>query len=311
MTAIEVSGLVKQFKQHRALDQLSFSVPEGSVFGFLGPNGAGKTTTIRILLGLAHADGGSASVLGADVLTDPQQVAPQVGFLPDVPSFYPWMRADEYLRFCASLFGLSGTATTRRVDLLLELAGLQGVATPIGGFSRGMKQRLGVAQAMINSPRLLILDEPTSALDPMGRHDVLNLITALRGSTTIFFSTHILSDVERVCDRVLVLASGRAVAADRTEALRARYGGSQKLRVELVEQHAALPEALAGEHWLTGLERRGEAWMIDVIDMTAAHHRLPGIVASQGWGLRRLEPVEASLEDAFVQLIENQQGVAS
>ena len=114
MTAIEVSGLVKQFKQHRALDQLSFSVPEGSVFGFLGPNGAGKTTTIRILLGLAHADGGSASVLGADVLTDPQQVAPQVGFLPDVPSFYPWMRADEYLRFCASLFGLSGTATTSR-----------------------------------------------------------------------------------------------------------------------------------------------------------------------------------------------------
>ena len=191
----------------------------------------------------------------------------------------------------------------QRFDLLLELAGLQGVATPIGGFSRGMKQRLGVAQAMINSPRLLILDEPTSALDPMGRHDVLNLITALRGSTTIFFSTHILSDVERVCDRVLVLASGRVVAADRTEALRARYGGSQKLRVELVEQHAALPEALVGERWLTGLERRGEAWMIDVIDMTAAHHRLPGIVASQGWGLRRLEPVEASLEDAFVRLI--------
>ena len=114
----------------------------------------------------------AVALVGADVLTDPQQVAPQVGFLPDVPSFYPWMRADEYLRFCASLFGLSGTATTRRVDLLLELAGLQGVATPIGGFSRGMKQRLGVAQAMINSPRLLILDEPTSALDPMGRHDV-------------------------------------------------------------------------------------------------------------------------------------------
>lgn len=311
MTAIEVSGLVKQFKQHRALDQLSFSVPEGSVFGFLGPNGAGKTTTIRILLGLAHADGGSASVLGTDVLTDPQQVAPQVGFLPDVPSFYPWMRADEYLRFCASLFGLSGTATTRRVDLLLELAGLQGVATPIGGFSRGMKQRLGVAQAMINSPRLLILDEPTSALDPMGRHDVLNLITALRGSTTIFFSTHILSDVERVCDRVLVLASGRAVAAERTEALRARYGGSQKLRVELVEQHAALPEALVGERWLTGLARRGEAWSIDVTDMAAAQHRLPGIIASQGWGLRRLEPIEASLEDAFVQLIQKQQGAAS
>ena len=302
MTAIEVSGLVKQFKQHRALDQLSFSVPEGSVFGFLGPNGAGKTTTIRILLGLAHADGGSASVLGADVLTDPQQVAPQVGFLPDVPSFYPWMRADEYLRFCASLFGLSGTATTRRVDLLLELAGLQGVATPIGGFSRGMKQRLGVAQAMINSPRLLILDEPTSALDPMGRHDVLNLITALRGSTTIFFSTHILSDVERVCDRVLVLASGRAVAADRTEALRARYGGSQKLRVELVQTRATFPEALAGQTWLNGVTRSDDGWVLDITDLATAQHRLPEIIASNGWGLKRLDSQEASLEDVFVRL---------
>lgn len=308
MTAIEVTGLVKQYRHQRALDGLSFSVPEGSIFGFLGPNGAGKTTTIRILLGLAHADAGSAAVLGTDVLADPGQVAAQVGFLPDVPSFYPWMRASEYLRFCASLFNLPNSTATRRVDLLLELAGLQGVATPIGGYSRGMKQRLGIAQALINSPRLLILDEPTSALDPIGRHQVLSLIAALRGSTTVFFSTHILSDVERVCDRVLVLASGRAIAADRTEELRARYGGSQKLQLDLVEQRAALPETLVGERWLTGLQPSGEGWLIDVVDMAAAQHRLPTIIAGQGWGVRRLEPVEASLEDAFVHLIQKENG---
>lgn len=306
--AIEVTDLVKQFKHHRALDKLSFSVPTGSVFGFLGPNGAGKTTTIRILLGLARADAGSANVLGADALANTQQVAAQVGFLPDVPSFYPWMRASEYLGFCASLFKLDRTTTTRRVGLLLELAGLSGVRIPIGGYSRGMKQRLGVAQAMINAPRLLILDEPTSALDPMGRHEVLSLISALRGRTTVFFSTHILSDVERVCDQVAVLASGRVVAADSTRALRARYGGTQKLRVELAQTRAMFPEALTGEGWLTGSTRTEDgAWLLDITDLTAAQRRVPQIVAANGWGLRRFEAQEASLEDVFVQLVGQQE----
>lgn len=303
--AIEVAGLVKQFKQHRALDGLGFSVPAGSVFGFLGPNGAGKTTTIRILLGLARADEGSARILGTDVLTSPKHVLSQVGFLPDVPSFYPWMRANEYLDFCASVFRLDASTAKRRVGMLLELAGLTGVRTQIGGYSRGMKQRLGIAQAMINAPRLLILDEPTSALDPMGRHDVLQLITALSGRTTVFFSTHILSDVERVCDQVAVLAAGRVIAADTTHGLRARYGGSQKLRVELVQTRATFPEALAGQTWLNGVTRSDDGWVLDITDLATAQHRLPEIIASNGWGLKRLDSQEASLEDVFVQLVEN------
>ena len=292
---IEIRDLVKQFKHHRALDRLTLDVPTGSVFGFLGPNGAGKTTTIRILLGLARATSGTAQVHGT------------IGFLPDVPAFYPWMRAPEYLRFCASLFKLDAATTRRRVDLLLELAGLGAVKTPIGGYSRGMKQRLGVAQAMINGPELLILDEPTSALDPMGRHEVLALIQALGGHTTVFFSTHILSDVERVCDQVAVLANGRVVAADQTAALRARYGGTQKIRLELAERRADVPGALDGEAWVSGLEQVEESWAISVADLDAAQHRLPAIAAQQGWGLRRLEPWEAALEDVFVQLVEGQE----
>lgn len=310
-SAIEVSGLVKQFKQHRALDGISFTVPIGAVFGFLGPNGAGKTTTIRILLGLAKADAGSARIFGIDTGTYSGQIAARVGFLPDVPSFYPWMRAEQYLKFCAALFGLDRATTSSRVGLLLELAGLQDVRTPIGGYSRGMKQRLGIAQAMINSPKLLILDEPTSALDPMGRHDVLNLIAELRGQTTVFFSSHILSDVERVSDQVAVLASGRVVAADRTETLRSRYGGTQKLLLELTEPNPGLPDVLRQEPWLTNLTRKEDTWVLDIADLPAAQHRVPQLIAANGWGLRRLEPYETSLEDVFVQLVAPQTEAAS
>ncbi|MGI5952728.1 MAG: ATP-binding cassette domain-containing protein [Brooklawnia sp.] len=303
MTAIEVAGLVKQFKQQRALDGLSFSVPTGSTFGFLGPNGSGKTTTIRILLGLARPDAGTASVLGLDALAHPNQVHPQIGFVPDVPSFYPWMTAPQYLRFSASLFQLDARTTDRRVGLLLELAGLTGVRTPIGGYSRGMKQRLGIVQALINAPRLLILDEPTSALDPMGRHDVLTLLAGLRQATTVFFSTHILGDVERVCDQVAILAAGRVVAAEPTRQLRARYGGAQRVLLELAEAPVPLADALRGEPWLTGLRADRDRWILEVADLAAAQHRLPGIIAAHGWGLRRMEPFEATLEEAFVRLI--------
>ena len=197
--AVELRGLTKLYGRHAALDGVDLTVPAGAIFGFLGPNGAGKTTTLRILGGLARPSAGSAAVLGHDVQRATNEVRSLIGFLPDVPGFYPWMTAPEFLRFAGRLFGIEPQTLETRVAALLDLAGLRGVEARVGTFSRGMKQRLGVAQALVNAPRLLLLDEPTSALDPIGRKEVLDMIAALAGRTTVFFSTHILAAVARVC----------------------------------------------------------------------------------------------------------------
>jgi len=207
--AIRTTGLTKVYGEKHALDSVDLAVEEGSIFGFLGPNGAGKTTTLRILTGLARPTGGSVQILGHDVASAGNAVRAQIGFLPDVPGFYEWMTAQELLRFAGGLFGIGRRVLDERLGVLLDLAGLSDVETKIGGYSRGMKQRLGVAQALINAPRLLLLDEPTSALDPMGRKDVLDMLTSLRGRTTVFFSTHILADVERKPVHVYLLQRGQ------------------------------------------------------------------------------------------------------
>jgi ABC-2 type transport system ATP-binding protein len=244
--AIEIRSLAKVYGTTRALDGVDLAVPEGSVYGFLGPNGAGKTTTLRILAGLARPTSGAARVLGRDVVAATNEVRALIGFLPDVPGFYPWMTAREFLELAGGLFGLTGRVLRERVDALLELAGLQGVDARIGGYSRGMRQRLGVAQALINAPRLLMLDEPTSALDPIGRREVLDMVSTLAGRTTVFFSTHILSDVERVCDRVAILDRGRVVAQAGIDELKTRHGGGHVVLVE-VDDPAKLATALADE----------------------------------------------------------------
>src|SRR5450756_1465836 len=211
-TAIRTTGLTKVFGEKRALDSVDLVVEEGSVFGFLGPNGAGKTTALHMLTGLARPTSGSVQILGHDIASAGNAVRAEIGFLPDVPGFYEWMTAEEFLRFAGGLFGIGRRVLDERLGMLLDLAGLGDVKTKSGGYSRGMRQRLGVAQALINAPKLLLLDEPTSALDPMGRKDVLDMLTTLRGRTTVFFSTHILADVERVCDTVAILDLGRVVA---------------------------------------------------------------------------------------------------
>jgi ABC-2 type transport system ATP-binding protein len=288
------------------LDSVELTVPEGSVFGFLGPNGAGKTTTIRILAGLARATSGSARVLGHDVVSAGNAVRALIGYLPDVPGFYGWMTGPDYLRFAADLFGLRGPVLNERVEALLELAGLAGVDTRIAGYSRGMKQRLGIAQALINAPRLLLLDEPTSALDPLGRKDVLEMVAGLAGRTTVFFSTHILADVERVCDTVAILDRGRVVTQAPMAELKTRRGGGRRLLVE-VDRPDALLAAIDGQPWLTASERdaqNGSLLRLSVTDLQAAQRALPGLVAGQGLALRRLEVEEVSLEEVFVDLIE-------
>ncbi|HTX69350.1 MAG TPA: ATP-binding cassette domain-containing protein [Thermoleophilia bacterium] len=301
--AISISGLTKEYKHAKALAGVDLMVPEGSVFGFLGPNGAGKTTTLRILAGLARPTCGAARIFGNDTTADADTVHGLIGYLPDVPGFYKWMTAREYLELSAGLFGLPAGVRGERIDTLLELAGLSGVTTKVGGYSRGMKQRLGVAQALINSPRLLLLDEPTSALDPIGRREVLEMIAALAGRTTVFFSTHILADVERVCDTVAVLAAGRVVEQAAIGELRSRHGGAQRVVIECSDPQA-LVSALAGAPWAGAVRRDGRELLVEVTDLELAFREVPALVARLGLALRRFEADEVSLEDVFVDLVQ-------
>ena len=225
------------------------------------------------------------------------------GFLPDVPGFYGWMTAEEYLRFAGGLFGLEGRLLSERASALLDLAGLTDVRTRIGGYSRGMKQRLGVAQALVNAPRLLMLDEPTSALDPIGRKEVLDMLSSLRGRTTVFFSTHILADVERVCDTVAILDRGRVVAQAPIDDLKARYA-AHRISIEVDGPLQQLADALRDQAWVTGIdEENASSLSIAVSDVEVAQHALPAMIAERKLGLRRLEGGEVTLEEVFVDLV--------
>jgi ABC-2 type transport system ATP-binding protein len=301
--AIEISGLTKVYGDARALDGVDLEVPEGAVFGFLGPNGAGKTTTLRILTGLASPTAGTARILGHDVVSASSAVRAEIGYLPDVPGYYDWMTADEFLRFAGGLFGLGGSALEERIEVLLGLAGLTGASTRVGGYSRGMKQRLGVAQALINAPRLLMLDEPTSALDPIGRKEMLEMIASLRGRTTVFFSTHILADVERVCDRVAILDRGRVVTSSTMAELKGRYGG-RRFVLEVIGDVGALSRRITGEPWAGETSVLSDGSLaVTARDVDAARYALPAAVAELGLGLKRFEAAEVSLEEVFVDLV--------
>lgn len=301
-TAIEIRDLTKIYGLTHALDGASLTVPTGSIYGFLGPNGAGKTTTLRILTGLARQTSGTATVFGNDVVRASTRVRADLGFLPDVPGYYAWMTAEEFLRFAGRLFGVDSDVLERRIASLLDLAGLGDVDTRIGGYSRGMKQRLGIAQALINAPKLLMLDEPTSALDPMGRKDVLDMIHALKGKTTVFFSTHILSDVERVCDTVAVLDKGRVVREAPMSELK-HSGAATRIQVEIADRPQEILEAFTGAPWNSGCTLEGRTITCTLADLESARREIPRVVAQAGASLVRMEELELTLEDVFVELV--------
>ncbi len=302
--AIELRGLTKRFGHTLALDNVDLVVRPGAIFGFLGRNGAGKTTALRLLSGLARPTAGAAYVLGHDVSHATDAVRSRIGFLPDVPGFYEWMTAREYLDFVGRLFGLDRATREARATALLEMAGLGLVTARVGGFSRGMKQRLGIAQALINAPSLLMLDEPTSALDPIGRREVLEMVASLRGRTTVFFSTHILADVERVCDAVAILERGRVVANADIAELTTR-AASNRLTVEVDGNGvaAAIAASLGTRPWLRSIETDERTIRLTVSDLPAAQREIPAAITAVGAALRRFEIDEASLEDVFVELV--------
>lgn len=211
MDILKINHLSKSFGENKVIDDLSFAVPKHSIFGFLGKNGAGKTTTMKMILGLIKATEGSITVCGEKVSYGNTKTNKYIGYLPDVPEFYGYMTAKEYLKLCGEITGMSKKQIKRKSDELLRLVGLYENNKKIKGFSRGMKQRLGIAQALINEPKLLICDEPTSALDPVGRKEILDILYSIKEKTTVVFSTHILSDAERICDYIGILNNGSLI----------------------------------------------------------------------------------------------------
>ena len=217
MNMLEISGLKKSFGIKEVIKDVKLTVPEHTIYGFVGENGAGKTTTMKMILGLLKMDAGSIRVNEKMVSYGDTSTNKYIGYLPDVPEFYSYMTPREYLRFCGDVAGVESGELNMRIEELLERVGLANERHRIKGFSRGMKQRLGIAQALIHKPKLLICDEPTSALDPIGRKEILDILVASKEDTTVLFSTHILSDVERICDEVAFLHDGSIVLSGTIE----------------------------------------------------------------------------------------------
>ncbi len=297
MEILSIDNLKKSFGSKAVLRDVSFSVGEQSIFGFIGRNGAGKTTTMKIILGLLTADSGSVTVCGEPVTYGETVTNRWIGYLPDVPEFYPYMRAKEYLTLCGEITGLSGKELKSRIDELLGLVGLSKEKSRIGGYSRGMKQRLGIAQALIGRPKLLICDEPTSALDPVGRHEILEILLEAKEQTSVLFSTHILSDVERISDHVALLESGEVKAAGSIEelkALRSEPGAGLTLRnhEDTEKLLAAFPEAVLKENRIEFRELEPEE-----------ESRLLSYLAAERIAVVRFERKEPDLEDLFMEAI--------
>lgn len=292
-----------------AVDGIDLSVPAGSIYGLLGPNGAGKTTTLRLVTGLARPTAGSVEIDGRPVRADDPVSRAGIGVLDQSPRFYGWMRGRELVEFAGRLGGLTPTDARHRADIVLERVGLADAATRrIGGYSGGMRQRLGIAAALVAEPSLLVLDEPVSSLDPEGRRDLLALIADLRGSATVLFSTHVLDDVERICDRVGILAGGRLVEDAPLAELLGRFA-ADRYRLEPAPGQeatvAALADVLEAAPWCVLVER-GPALVV-AVGGDDVGRLLPAVVAA-GVRLDRFERARPTLEDVFLQLVGSHDG---
>ena len=312
---IETNGLGKSFAGAQALQNVNLQVPRHSIFGFLGPNGAGKTTLMKILLGLVHPTVGSGSIFGYDIVTESVAIREQVGYLPQQPRFIDHMTARENLSFTARFFFSGPQSKIRaRCDEMLELVGLTEKADrPIKGFSGGEKQRLGIAQAQVNYPDLLILDEPASALDPLGRQAVLDVMARLRKHTTIFFSTHILDDVQRVSDSVAILNRGKLVTSGPIEQILNSKEGAV-YNVALKGNSRGLEERLAELPWVvraTMAPHNGTSlWQVSVCDEAAAEKDLLRyLLADPAVTVAEFSRKKYELEEVFMEIVKGDENV--
>ena len=298
MDMLCIKNLHKRFGDKSVLNGLDLSVPEHSIFGFVGKNGAGKTTTMKTVLGLLKADAGEILVDGKPVTYGQTETNRLIGYLPDVPEFYAFMTAPEYLRFCGEMTGMQRAECEARSKELLELVGLGAEKHRIKGFSRGMKQRLGIAQALLNRPKLLICDEPTSALDPAGRKEILDILLAVREQTTVLFSTHILSDVERICTDVAFLDNGKVEMQGKLSDIKSGYRGKEyQLETETEADALILSQAFPFMRQVDGNK------MVFCEDRYSVSDILR-FLADRRISLVKMERVEPTLEALFMEVME-------
>jgi ABC-2 type transport system ATP-binding protein len=306
---IETDGLSKSFGDVQALQDVNLSVPRHSIFGFLGPNGSGKTTLMKVLLGLSRVTSGNGTIFGHDIVTESVAIRERIGYLPQQPRFIEHMTARENLQFSANFFFSGPQVRVRqRCDEMLKLVGLEDKADrPIRGFSGGEKQRLGIALAQVNYPDLLILDEPASALDPLGRQDVLGIMDRLREHTTIFYSTHILDDVQRVSDTVAILNRGQVVASGPIEQI---LNGKEGVVYSVVLKGSpnGLGERLADLPWVTHTtvaQHNGKSvWQVSVSDEAAAEKDLLRyVLADPAVTVAKFNLKKFELEEVFMEIV--------
>lgn len=296
MDMLRITDLHKRFGDKEVLRGLNLTVPEHSIYGFIGKNGAGKTTTMKTVLGLLKADSGKVVVNGEHVVYGQTVTNQYIGYLPDVPEFYPFMTAQEYLQFCGEITGMKKADCDSRYKELLKLVGLANEKHRIKGFSRGMKQRLGIAQALLNSPKLLICDEPTSALDPVGRKEILDILLAVREQTTVLFSTHILSDVERICTDVAFLNNGVVETQGKLSDIKTRYRSEEYL---LETENDAEIHRLT--HAFPAMKQLGRNQLTFCESVLSAFDVLR-FVSDQHIALLKFERMEPTLESLFMEV---------
>lgn len=300
---IYCKDLVKVYKSTIAVNGIHLDIKESGCFGFLGRNGAGKTTTLRILAGLAKPTSGEVKVAGIDVVKEKDKIANLIGYIPQHPAFFDYMTGKQWMDWVGELFGLSKERIAERTETLLTQCGIWDARNrQIGGYSGGMKQRLAIAQALVNKPKVLILDEPVSALDPVGRHEVLQMISNLKSQMTIFMSSHILEDVEKVADHITIIEKGEIIIAASIEELKEKYS-NPILSFEVLESNSNLIEILQKQDWIVTVSEKFNTYKVIVNDIEMGRKKLPKLITDSGMTLLKYQMEMASLEDIYLRLV--------
>jgi ABC-2 type transport system ATP-binding protein len=300
---ISCKNLVKEFKSVQALKDVNINIEGNGCFGFLGGNGAGKTTTIRILTGLAKPTNGEVKVLGYDIVNDKEKILKSISYLPQHPAFYDYMTGEEWMHFVGELYGFDKSVIKDRTEELLKKCGIWDARNrQIGGYSGGMKQRLGIAQSLVNKPKLLFLDEPVSALDPIGRHEVLTLILELKKEMAIFMSSHILEDVEKIADQIIIIDKGEVILSSTIDELKASYT-QPIISFEILSPIGNLSNILQAQDWIVSIQEVSNHYKVTVKNIDIAKIHLPKMLHNAGAIITKYEIESSSLEDIFLRLV--------